>query len=534
MDKILTRVALLVMLMMTWATLSHAEPLRPNRTLTIQLSAVDYSGLITPLDSTTAQTDAQGKFTFTFPVVPSVEFTQYLYLQVYDGSTLLRQSLVPAPENGGSVDAGISEMGDLQTRILMNSRANLSPFSIVAALTMLRTTALPVDDSNKIGTAIGSASDAFYAALYAGGATGDQIAVFNRELLAGLRRTMTLFRKSVDDAVVADIKFEADGRGAAMALLIKEIVSASAAANISLDITELAYMSAGAAAETSLIQQSAKPAAVSIVRLCFVNGMTLHQTARVVRSHLDALSTLGISPPVLQRYFDLLSVLSDRIPRRIRIDLMLMQPTLSDAHNYEIAIFNTYATRDLAYFSAVMDSFYEFDLPIPNSDTELENFLGIIVGRMAATNGVMAGMTILRLRSVTGTGTYSPLSLFTMPIWLYLEQIPQYSYNPIAGLSNGVNSILTPPQFDQLSGAYQAQAQMAYDMELALQLNRQEEAISQDAVIGQWYSFTTAVALKKLVVTRQANILAHMGGLTTKEAEAIITIYRGIGGFSFY
>jgi len=598
MDKILTRVALLVILIMTCASLSLAAPLPPNRTLTIQLSSVDYSGQHTLVDSTTTQTDAQGKFTFSFSVVPSADRVQYLYLQVFDGSNLLRQSLVPAPDNGAKTDAAISEISDLQTRALLNAKAGsngLTPFHMVAALTMLRSQAISQDDVNKIVNAVNAAANAFYAAIYASSQgvassssalvalsatavqgtfssrtivqptklrtlnpitgvppkgnfppsielsiTTEQVAIFNKELLAGLRRSMALFRKSVDDATTSDVKVEAAGRSAAMALLINELVAASASAGIPLETTEWAYMAAGAAAEVSLTQQGASSAVVSFVRLCFVNGMTLYQTARVVRSHIDALAALKISPPTLQRYFTLLSTLADIIPSRMRIDLTLYQPTLSDSRTYEVAIFNTFATRDVAYMSAMMQALTvgtNFDA-FPLVDPELENLLSIVIGRMAATNGVMEGMTKTRLQSITGSGTNSPIGLLQMPIWLYLQQIPQYTYAPIVGISNGINSIPSPPLFDQFSGAYQAQMLMGYDLGVVGQRTYQDDVAAENAgyVINpaRWYSFEAAANLKKNAITRRDDVLTRMSGLSAKEADAIMTISRGIGGYNFY
>ena len=602
MKKLLARLTAAGLLLMLMVAFAHAAPLPINRTLTIQLSSIDYAGQIKPVTSTTTQTDTQGKFIFSFPTVPSSDTAQFLLLQVFDGSTMLRQTIVPSPETGGAVEAGISEVSDLQTRALLSARTDtnkLTPVHLLAALTMLRSPAISPDDVAKIINAINAAADAFYASLYAPtqvvvqkssmlptrsspitssavqgvfsshtivppitpptrvlnprsgvppvgqppaiftiGITPEQVAVFDKELLAGLRRVMTIYRKSVDDSSVSDLRIEALGRYQAITLMMREIIAASASAGVPLDATECAYLASGGAAETSLEQQGTTPAVKSLVRMCYVNGMVLCQTFRTVCSHTNALSTLGISPPKLQRYFTILNLISDSVPASISgIEVSLANTSLLDSQAYEAQTYNTFAIRDLAYMKAYMQL---FDIIFQSGivDTEYEALLGEVIGSMSGTGGVMSGMTKMRFQTIMGTGEYDPIYWHLLPVWLYLPQKAQYSYSPILGLTNGGTTSPISPLFDQLSGAYLAQAQFQYDIALTQQLNYHDNTVAEDASAAnfppQWISLSTAASLKRIFMTRRGDVRSRMSGISEKDKDAFMTITNGIGGYGYF
>lgn len=521
-----TRSMVLMLLLTFWATLSYSAQLPPHHELTLHLSAVDRNGRITPIDSMTTRTDAQGKFQFSFPSVPATDRAQYLHLRVSDGSIMLRQALTPAPEPGARADIGISEMSDLHTRILMNSVVGgLSPFRMVAALIMLRSPSILPDDAGRIETALGAATDAFYASLISGGATRDQVVEFDRELLAGVRRTMTLYRQSVDDSSVSSALPEAAGRDKAMELLMRELIAAGASAGIPLDVAEWAYMAAGGAAEASLVQQKATPALKSLVRLCFVNGMVLCQTMRVLKSHLDALWTFGISPPTMQKHFIFLNLLSERITERLGLEQTLAHADPTDARANEVAIFDTLAIRDISYFEALLDAASSGD---PGS-SEYEFLLAEIISRMAGTGDVMAGMTRGELEFILGSRTTSPIGYQQLPVWLYLQHIPLYRYEPITGLAQGIADPPPVPSSDLLSGAYRAQALLQHDLELAEQLTRQDTIAAENAEPLQWLSLSTAATLKWSAITRRTAVMARISGISQKETEAIMTMSRRLG-----
>lgn len=597
MKNLLARLAAVGLLLLGMVAFANAAPLPNNRTLTIQLSSINSAGLILPVTSTTSQTDAQGKFTFSFPAVPASHTAPFLLLQVYDGSTLLRQTIVPAPETGGAVEAGISEVSDLQARALLSSisvKKKLTTIQYFLALTMLRTTVIPTEDENKIVIAINAATDAFYASLYAPaqivaqkssmlptptanlvfgifsshtivpptippprilnpitgypptsppafvmvGSMPEQVAVFDKEFLAGLRRVMSVYRKSVDDSSVSDPRIEALGRYQAITLMMRELIAASAVAGIALDVTDWAYLASGGAAETSLELQGTTPAVTSLVRMCYSNGMILCQTFKTVHSNTVALTTLGISPPKLQRYSTLLNLISDSIPTSIRgIEVSLANAVLLDAQAYEMQIYNTFAVRDLAYMKAYMQV---FDIIYQSGvlDTEYEVLLSEVIGSMSGSGGVMSGMTKLRFQTIMGTGENAPISWQLLPVWLYLSQKAQYSYSPVPGLTSVGTTSPVQPLFDQLSGAYLAQAKLQYDMALTQQLNYHDNSVAEDAsaakIPSRWISLSTAASLKRTYMTRRGDLRSRMSGITENEKDAFMTVTNGISGYAFF
>lgn len=600
MKNLLARLAAVGLLLLGMVAFANAAPLPINRTLTIQLSSINSEGLILPVTSTTSQTDAQGKFTFSFPTVPASDTAPFLLLQVYDGSSLLRQTIVPAPENGGAAEAGISEVSDLQARVLLSSisvKKKLTTIQYFLALTMLRTTVIPAEDVNKIVNAINAATDAFYASLYApaqivaqkssmlptqysstgnlvfgvfssptvtpptippprtlGPITGyppasppplvmvgsmpEQVAVFDKELLAGLRRVMSVYRKSVDDSSVSDPRIEALGRYQAITLMMRELIAASAVAGISLDVTDWAYLASGGAAETSLELQGTTPAVTSLVRMCYSNGMILCQTFKTVHSNAVALTTLDISPPKLQRYSTLLNLISDSIPTSLRgIEVSLANAVLLDAQAYEMQIYNTFAVRDIAYMKAYMQV---FDIIYQSGvvDTEYEVLLSEVIGSMSGSGGVMSGMTTLRFQTIMGAGENAPISWQLLPVWLYLSQKAQYSYSPVPGLTSGGTTSPVQPLFDQLSGAYLAQAKLQYDMALTQQLNYHDNSVAEDAsaanIPSRWISLSTAASLKRTYMTRRGDLRSRMSGITENEKDAFMAVTNGISGYAFF
>jgi hypothetical protein len=233
----------------------------------------------------------------------------------------------------------------------------------------------------------------------------------------------------------------------------------------------------------------------------------------------------------------MLNLISNDIPKALRgIEVYLSSPNLKNANEYEMQIFNNFSIHDLAFFKIYLHIVVGFDLEIP-VDTEYNTLLSDVINRMAATSGVMSGMTKTQFQTAMGSGTGNPISVLLLPVWLYLQQIPDYSYTLIPGLAEGMvnpSPYQVPSyQYSFLSGAYQAQAKLQYDSAVTSALNHQDNNAAIGDAPPQWITLSTAANLKKTAMIRRRDIRNRIKGINKKERDAISTITNGIDGAGY-
>ncbi len=521
--------------LMLLAAAAHAQPLPADSDMTVQVLKLSPGSWTVPYASTPAHTDADGKLAFSFPTVPADDQSPLLLVRIVYNGSVLRQTVVPAPDKDGAVDAGISEVSDLQARALLAARSasgRLTPVHLLAALTLLRSPAISTADAERTGPALNAAADAFYAAL-ARNATQEEIAAFDTALLAGLRRTMTLYRQSVETAVAADPTVEAASRSQAFIQMMKELIDAAATAGLPLDGVDGAYIAAGGAAESALTRQNVSAPSLSLIRIGFVAGMLQCQARQVVRGTSDALASLGFAPTDLPRYYYYLNILAAR-SNGIGAEYTLLTPYSLDTAYLERYIFNMLAQHDLVWFSSYLQLYGSTDLGQP-PPSEFDTMLADVIARMAENSGVMNSMTVERLGSIMGAIAFEPFGLEPigrkfLPVWYYLKNTPNLTYTPIPNLSSGFTNPPAPYLFDQLDGPYRALAQLQYDLTLVALLNSQDEQQAESLItMPPWLSLATLDKLKQKDQERRAEVRARIGGISETEKDAIIAILYPTG-----
>lgn len=521
-----------LLLLVFWTAAAAAMPLPAKRLLTIQLSGIGATGQVFRAATTTALTDEQGKFSFSFASIPSAEISPFLLLEVKDGPTVLRRSIALAPETGGAAEVGIGEVADLQAAALLKALDGsglLRPLHLVAALTMLRSVAIPLADAERTGSALNAAVAAFYASLTAEGATAEQVARFDGELLAGLRRVMARYRQSVDAASTADASIEAKARGEAFALLMGELIDAGTAAGLLPGTVTAAYLAAGGSAEADLTRQNITPAVLSLVRAGFAMGMTQCQARSFVSDITRALGVVGNIPSGMLKY--LIFLQQRMVFAQQGGEILLADPQLADARTYETAIFNSLAIRDLIYLKALFDLYgFDYDSSFASDCDALRR---LVIGRMAATDGVMSGMTLTRLQAIMGSGELPPIDGLQLPVWAFVTVGTHFSYQAIPELAAGVDNPPVQPQLDLLADPYRSLAALGYDITLMAKLNSQDQIAAENAAGGdtpRWLSLVTVADLARKAQTRRNEIRQRIGGLSEAEREAFLAILSGIGG----
>lgn len=293
-----------------------------SRDLNVRLSSLSSQGQLQTVSEITAKTDSLGKITFNFPTVPSATTTPFLHIQIMDGATVLRQTIVPSPQAGAHVDIGISEVTDLQARSLLEASAisgRLTPLHLLVAQALLRTPTISVSNAESVGVAIVAGADAIAGVLATDGLTSSQLSTFMDSLSKGLVNVAAMYRKSVDEAVVFDQKVEAYKRGEAYAILLQSLITAGSDAGINLETICTAFAAAGKATEIAIESNPEIDLVTRAgMRIGFVTGILNLSNYKMVHELVNSFSCVGIAPPKFVPMFDVFDLVLLNTTNRLK------------------------------------------------------------------------------------------------------------------------------------------------------------------------------------------------------------------------
>lgn len=541
MSRIIPLIVGAVLFCFSAASYALPDHLPLSKDLTVRLSALSAQGELQTVAEVVARTDALGKIAFDFPTVPSSATTPFLHIRIMDGENVLRQAIVPSPQPGGTVDAGVSEVTDLQARALLKATAlsgRLTPVHMLVAHTLLRTPTISTTDAEAIGSAIVAGADALFAVLATDGLSSDQHAAFLGSLRNGLADAAGIYRKSVDDSIVFDQNVEAYRRGEAYAVLLQSLIDAGIDAGINLETVSTAFAAAGAATEAALESNPAVGAVARAgMRLGYVTGMLSLSNYRSIRELVAGFRHAGCSPPRFSRLhsvFDLVWQDTTTSLKAADRDL-LASSSENDLQGLRIQEFNAAARRDVQMLKLALES---YDLrTIPESvELMLE-----ITSRMAGQGGVMAGMTPEHLMEILGRSTSASPELPPVPVdvptltpyelaaWAYIHTEPGFAYTPIAGLIDQLESKPTAtPQFDRLAEPYKSLALLTYDLILISRLYWQEQQDAETALEAnqtdppRWHPLATVRQISENNRQRLALARRHISGVSPEAKDALI------------
>ncbi|MGE0919352.1 hypothetical protein [Trichlorobacter lovleyi] len=519
-----------------------------SRDLNVRLSSLSSQGQLQTVSEITAKTDSLGKITFNFPTVPSATTTPFLHIQIMDGATVLRQTIVPSPQAGAHVDIGISEVTDLQARSLLEASAisgRLTPLHLLVAQALLRTPTISVSNAESVGVAIVAGADAIAGVLATDGLTSSQLSTFMDSLSKGLVNVAAMYRKSVDEAVVFDQKVEAYKRGEAYAILLQSLITAGSDAGINLETICTAFAAAGKATEIAIESNPEIDLVTRAgMRIGFVTGILNLSNYKMVHELVNSFSCVGIAPPKFVPMFDVFDLVLLNTTNRLKgADGELLEYSLlNDLQALRVREFNALAIQDVLLLKVGMegDSF-------SNLSTEAAILMLDITSRMASMGGVMVGMTPEILMGILGrpinppvvplsaqravaSSAYIPtLNPYELAAWSYIYQESSFIYTPIPGL---IDQLVTKPTFaptvEKLAEPYKSLALLMYDLGLVSSLRWQDQQ-DVDAYITanplnppRWYSLASVYQILENNRQRLNLVRQHMSGVSPQTQNALI------------
>ena len=543
---------IIALLMLALPTVSWSTNLPLSRDLTVRLSSLSSQGQLQTVSEITAKTDSLGKINFNFPTVPSASVTAFLHIQIIDGATVLRQTIVPSPQSGGNVDVGVSEVTDLQARSLLKASAisgRLTPLHLLVTNALLRTPTISITNAEAVGAAIAAGADAIAGVLATEGLTPDQLSTFMSSLSQGLVDSASIYRKSVDDALVFDQKVEAYRRGEAFAALLQSLIKAGSDAGINLETICTAFAASGEATETEISSNTGIDlVAKAGMRYAYVTGIVNLSNYRMLREITNSLSYVGITPPTFARLFDVFNlVLLNTTNIQRGEDATLLSTSLAnDVQMFGIQEFNALATQDLLLMKMGMENYSATLNP------ESASLMLAITSRMASLNGIMSGMTpeillgilgravappfVLKTTEATVPDLYVPtLTPYELAAWSYIYQVPTFSYTPVPGLGDQlVAESTTIYTFDKLVEPYKSLALLMYDLSLIGSLRWQDQQDTEAYITAnpsnppRWYPLANVHQILEKDRQRQTLVRQHISGVSSETKDALLYLLSHI------
>ena len=515
---------LIVALLLSVASAPSALALPINKVLTVQLSIItsavfndlgQITPVLAPVRSISVTTDASGKVSFGFSAVPTSDKVQFLIVRILDGTTVLRQSVVPAPDPGGTVNFGVSEVTTSQATALLKAFADSgggSPTLTAMIMTMVRSGAISDTDLRNTSPLARTAASAFETFLATHGAAG-QLPAFRANLLPALRDFAAAYKNSVDVTTLAndantsnpvqDLQnkaasnlAEAASRGDAIARFLGAVVNAGADAGISPSVMQLAFTEAGKAAEA--LPSSVSPDVVTAMLAMFRTGAQHCQLRAEMRNYTGALPFLNMTTAVAQRTFhNMTTVAGQRLFKNMT--------TSASQQQYRVAVQNFTAAAatldsalqtaqesferifaDPAAFPAVQDITFARDNLSLTLRSLTSNFItstssspGELLAMQTNMAGKINGMTLGTLQGA-GIGSMFTSTSASSQNWLKMMVAganfisPPIQMNYSSAITNlaGKFPSQPPPNFSLFSNPYKSLLRLQYDLML-LKFNKQ-------------------------------------------------------------
>jgi len=528
------RLILLTFLLSFLPAMAWPANLPLNKELTVRLSTVSENGGLTLVTDTKTTSDSFGKIAFSFTSVPDSTSASFLLLQIIDGDAVLRRSIVPTADPGKNIDLGISEVTDVQARIVLKAAeisGRLSPLHLLLAQTMFRSSGFSELDIEQGGAAVVSAAAALEAKIAADEGGIERLPAFLKSVAEGLARAAAFYRKSVDDAISLDPKVEAYRRGEAFDELMRSFIDGGAGAGIALDALCSAFSAAGAMAEDSV--RILSPAAFEAVRAGFITGQSQCGAYRYLREYRDALTAVGIFPG----HFPGILVALNFLDQQLTVNLIGFEGgAFSDSHLPDQPSmvqneFNSFASHDLLLLKYSLDGMSNW-----NTDgTEYASLLADVAARMAAMGGVMAGTTAASLKTFLDSNPSGNSAQNMLAAWNFLKSIPVFSYTPVPGLADQIAVPLIPPaspDVAQFSGAYRDMLLLAYDMTLLAYVKQSEFLVAEDALPADTPAYLPLEIVRQIKnsdLLRRAMVRQHISGIDPTQAKHLVNLLQNVG-----
>lgn len=284
--------------------------LNPSSNYTITTSKLKTDGTLATIETVAAQSDANGKLSFTLTTLPTNAEVNFISFTIKDGAgSVVRQGVAPAPPDGDVNKLGINDLSTVQAATFLKA-AELAgtddPILAAYLLVLLRSPDLQAGDVLKLAnlgkTAI-VGSGGFEGYMVNNGVSGAKMTALKKCLIYNpdpAKATLRDFTKGFFTAVEStNTSTENSETQKAGGLMADVFMNAAACADIELDHITNAHEAAGAAADTTGLM-SGGPEGLSATLLSSIDqSMTTFNRkigmVKMVTDYSNALNTLEAS-----------------------------------------------------------------------------------------------------------------------------------------------------------------------------------------------------------------------------------------------
>lgn len=283
--------------------------LTANSNYTITSGKLQSNGTVATIETVPAQTDANGKLSFTLTTLPTNAEVNFIAFTIKDANgAVVRQGIAPAPPDGDVNQLGINDLATVQAEAFLKA-AELAgsddPILAAYLLVLLRSADLQSGDVLKLanlGKAAIRGNTGFEGYMLANGVTEAKLAALKSCLIynpdsskATLRDFTRGYYTAVQSSSAATETSETQKAGGLMA---EVFMNAAACAGVELDHITNAHEAAGGAADASGLLSGPGALSANLLNSIDQSMSTFNRKVgmvKMVTDYTNALTTLQAS-----------------------------------------------------------------------------------------------------------------------------------------------------------------------------------------------------------------------------------------------
>ncbi len=305
-----------------------AYPLTSGETYTISIEKLNSDGTVTSGStslglSTTATADSNGKITFSLSGIPNNSTCNFLVITIKDSSgSTARKSIVPCPDPGSTLPAGVSDLTEKQTDALLSAVADAGtddPILAVFGFAIVRSGSISSSDLSTMASLAYQGivgTNGFVDYLTSNGVTSSQLALYRNSIVSQMADPDSGYSKLIKDSVDATTTTdELSKRGKAASVLMDMLMDAASTAGFSPDRVLEAFDAMGAivvpAMQQAVSNGSLSAAGSKMIDSSIGGAIDKLRAKRLIKKYTAALTTLGATGADVTQYTTAASTLSD-------------------------------------------------------------------------------------------------------------------------------------------------------------------------------------------------------------------------------
>ncbi|WP_020676583.1 hypothetical protein [Geopsychrobacter electrodiphilus] len=448
MNKIRTFLSMALLISVMTAT--SAMALTANHAYTVQLHSVSAAGVpsSTPVAQMNATSDMNGKLSFQFSNVPDSGSTPFLMIRIMDGTTIVRQSLAPAPTAGQQLQMGVSEISHRQTQAALQAMMGATSTGEAALramfpLTMIATGDMSDADAANFGQAAQTAATTFANYLGTNGATTTQMTNFQNSLLDAMRTFAAENKTAVNDTAA---NTAARQFGLANAQLMTAMMQAGETAGIDPTLLADAFDQAGQAMANSTALASLSPGQFAAMQVNFMAGTQQRQMLGQLHGYAAAMPVVDASPVQTQTLTTAMIALQSAMhTARQTFQMTFADPAnlpLQTTLNTALETMQTAIDNALGDFNTATDGGTQIGTMLDTMASGMNGMGGMMGGTMM-TGTTLAGLNLGMMQTTIG-GPLQNWSTMMVAATNLLPSVTNMSYTPVTSALTTQLSALSP------------------------------------------------------------------------------------------